>query len=142
MYVALCVPTVTPLMSMNVTVAGRPLNSGWLPNVTRTNGASFTHTGVIAVTVNAPTIVVGGVVGGGVVGGGVVGGGVVGGGVVGGGVVGGGVVGGSVVTVQFSGRVNVSGGVNQSKPSVHSPVTVNVTDPTLLPRVPAGNEMD
>ena len=50
--------TVTPLMSMNVMVAGRPLNSGWLPSVTRTNGASFTHTGVIAVTDNAPTMVV------------------------------------------------------------------------------------
>ena len=36
----MCVATTLPLTSMKVTVAGRPLNSGWLPNVTLTYGAS------------------------------------------------------------------------------------------------------
>jgi hypothetical protein len=41
---------------LDVTVAVKPLNCGWLPNVTSMYGASRRHTGLIAVIDNTPGI--------------------------------------------------------------------------------------
>jgi hypothetical protein len=51
-YVAVSIPTTWPLLAMNVTVAVKPLNCGWFPNVTSMYGASRRHTGLIAVIDN------------------------------------------------------------------------------------------
>ena len=58
MKVAVWVPTTAPRTSVNVIVAVRPLNCGWLPNVTRTSGGSRTQIGVIAVVDRTPGTVV------------------------------------------------------------------------------------